>query len=164
MFAKPGSYLLRSRLTHSIAPFLPKPIFIHRILSLTGSALAPRAFSYFYQDFSTTCHVSHTVSARRSPQRCTSRGCCLLRSSARQATCSQHRCRSKNIFGGAKDFCPNFSKPAQKVVEPSNFFQRCLRCDLQKWSPLVFLQTLSAIFRSQTTLGAIFAKIFWDFA
>jgi len=27
----------------------------------------------------------------------------------------RHRCRSKQIFGGAKDFCPNFSKLAQKV-------------------------------------------------
>jgi len=26
------------------------------------------------------------------------------------------RCRSKQIFGGAKDFCPNFPKLAQKVV------------------------------------------------
>ena len=156
MFAKPGSYLLRSRLTHSIAPFLPKPIFIHRILSLTGSALAPRAFSYFYQDFSTTCHVSHTVSARRSPQRCTSRGCCLLRSSARQATCSQHRCRSKNIFGGAKDFCPNFSKPAQKVVEPSNFFQRCLRCDLQKMVPTRFSANLERHFSKSNNVGRHF--------
>jgi len=27
-----------------------------------------------------------------------------------------HRCRSKQIFGSAKDFCPNFPKLAQKVV------------------------------------------------
>jgi len=27
-----------------------------------------------------------------------------------------HRCRSKQIFGGAKDFCPNFPKLARKVI------------------------------------------------
>jgi len=37
-------------------------------------------------------------------------------------------------------------------------------CDLQKRSPCVFLQTLGAIFWSQTTLGAIFTRIFRDFA
>jgi len=41
-----------------------------------------------------------------------------------------HRCRSKRIFGGAKDFCSNFPKLAQKVVMqilPTVFW-----CGLQK--------------------------------
>jgi len=28
----------------------------------------------------------------------------------------KRRCRSKQIFGGGKDFCPNFPKLSQKVV------------------------------------------------
>ena len=28
----------------------------------------------------------------------------------------EHKCRNKQIFGGAKDFRPNFPKLAQKVV------------------------------------------------
>jgi len=55
-----------------------------------------------------------------------------------------HRCRSERIFGDAKKFCTNFPKLAQKVVVqilPTVFW-----CDLQKWSLLLFLQTLSAIF------------------
>jgi len=27
-----------------------------------------------------------------------------------------HRCKSRKIFGGAKDFCPNFSKLARKIM------------------------------------------------
>jgi len=40
-----------------------------------------------------------------------------------------------------------------------NFCQSFLWGDLQKWSSLVFLQTLGAIFRSQTPLGAIFPRV-----
>ena len=44
---------------------------------------------------------------------------------------SKHRCRSKQILGGAKDFCLNFPKLARKVVVrllPKNFIsQRLLR-------------------------------------
>jgi len=57
----------------------------------------------------------------------------------------QHRCRSKQIFGGAKDFCRNFPKDAQK-----DFCDICLQifshedhkdlhwCDLQKKTLHVF--------------------------
>ena len=48
-----------------------------------------------------------------------------------------HRRRSKQIVGGAKDFCPNLPN------------------DLQKRSSCVFLQTLGAILWNQTRLGAI---------
>jgi len=51
-----------------------------------------------------------------------------------------HRCRSKQILGGAKDFFQTFFF----VVRPP-----------KKWSSLVFLQILGANFWSQTTLGAI---------
>jgi len=70
-----------------------------------------------------------------------------------------HRWRSKQIFGGAKTFWLNFPKLAQKVVVqllPTVF----VVWPPQKGSLLVFLLTLGAIFRSQTTLGAIFAQIF----
>ena len=49
-----------------------------------------------------------------------------------------HRCRSKQIFGGAKDFCLNFPKLARTVVVrllPKNFLpQRLLRYFLE-WTP-----------------------------
>jgi len=40
----------------------------------------------------------------------------------------------------------------------------CFWCDLQIGLNCVFLQTLSAIFGSKTTLGAIFARILKDLA
>jgi len=64
-----------------------------------------------------------------------------------------HRFRSRQIFGVAKDFCPNFPKLARKVLR--NFCQKMFShknyedffwCDLQKTSSCVILQTLSAIF------------------
>jgi len=39
----------------------------------------------------------------------------------------EHRCSSKQIFGGAKDFCPNFPKLARKVfvrLMPANFIPK----------------------------------------
>ena len=41
-----------------------------------------------------------------------------------------HRCRNKQIFGGAKDFCPNFPKLAQKVV--FQLLWTVFWCDLEK--------------------------------
>jgi len=29
----------------------------------------------------------------------------------------KHRCRSRQIFGGAKDFSPNFTKIARKILQ-----------------------------------------------
>jgi len=60
------------------------------------------------------------------------------------------------ILGGAKDFFPNFPKPAQNIVVqllPTIFWR-----DLQKWSSLVFLQTLGGIFRSQQDWAPFFAQ------
>jgi len=63
-----------------------------------------------------------------------------------------HKCRDRHIFGGAKDFCPNFPKLARKVFErflPTTFLpQRTWRsvCDVisKKGLNCVFLQTSSA--------------------
>jgi len=85
---------------------------------------------------------------------------------------SAHRCRSRQILGGAKDFCPNFLKCVWKdfvrLLRPNIFPQRSWRpffgVTSSKRSSCVFVQTLGAIFWSQTTLGAIFARIFRDFA
>jgi len=83
----------------------------------------------------------------------------------------QHRFRSKQIFGDAKRFCPNFIKCAQKVVVqllPTNFLpQRSWRpffgmTSKQRFS-FVFLQTLGDSYWSQTKSGAIFVQIFRDF-
>jgi len=43
---------------------------------------------------------------------------------------AEHRCRSKNIVWGTKDFCPNFPKLAQKVV--GQIFPTVFWSDLQK--------------------------------
>jgi len=65
-----------------------------------------------------------------------------------------HRCRSKQIFGSAKNFCPNVPKLAWKVVlqlVPYKFaltenVKTCTWCDFQKRYSFVFLQALGAIF------------------
>jgi len=67
-----------------------------------------------------------------------------------------HRCMSKQIFRGAKDFFPKSCRVT--------FADRFCGVTCKKWSSLVFLQILGAIFRSQTTLGAISSQIFRDFA
>jgi len=48
-----------------------------------------------------------------------------------------HRCRSKQIFGGAKDFCPNFPKLARKVVRllTKNFLPQRLLRSFSVWTP-----------------------------
>ena len=54
-------------------------------------------------------------------------------------------------MGGAKDFFPNFPKPAQNIVVQllRPFFGETSK----RWSSLVFLQTLGGIFRSQQDLA-----------
>jgi len=61
-----------------------------------------------------------------------------------------HRYRSKLIFGGAKDFCPNFPRFAKKNFDWTPFFQIETR-----WAPF---------FSNQSRLGSFFAHIFRDFA
>jgi len=46
----------------------------------------------------------------------------------------QHRCRSKQTFGGANDFCPNFPKLARKAV------LRLLPTDARSWRPVAILR------------------------
>jgi len=77
-------------------------------------------------------------------------------------------CRSRQIFGGVMDFCPNFPKLGRKVfllLLPTYFAQErswrpFLDVTSKKMFSCVFLQTLGAIFYSQTMLSVIFA---WNF-
>jgi len=61
----------------------------------------------------------------------------------RKVSSDSHRCRSRQIFGGAKDFCPNFPDIAEK-------FLGHLLCD--------FHAILGPISFNQSTLGTIFIK------
>ena len=76
-----------------------------------------------------------------------------------------HRCRSKQIFGVAKDFCPNFHKNLSCDFCLQIFFHKnhFFGVTSNKISSFVFLQTLGATYWSQTTLSTIFAQIFRDF-
>jgi len=76
-----------------------------------------------------------------------------------------HRCRSKQMCRGVKDFCPNFLQlncPKKFcALLPTNFLRQrswraCLGMTSKKRSSCVFLQTLGANFWSQTTLWAPF--------
>jgi len=54
-----------------------------------------------------------------------------------------YRCRSKQIFGGAKDFCPNFPKLAQKVAGrllPTNFLPQ------RSWRPFLGVTSKKNVF------------------
>jgi len=82
--------------------------------------------------------------------------------SAVSAESATHRWRSKRSFGSAKDFCPNFHNLHKKLS--CNIAYRFLVWLSKKCSSLVFVKTLGAILWSQTTLGAIFVRIFRDFA
>jgi len=68
-----------------------------------------------------------------------------------------HRCRSRQILGGAKNFCPNFPKLARKV-----FVRLCLQIFSHKDHEDLFRYELQKKFSCvfQQTLGAIFAQIF----
>jgi len=83
-----------------------------------------------------------------------------------------HRCRSRQIFRVAKDFCPNFPKLAWKVFcatfaykfSPTKIMKTFFWCDLQKTSSCAFLQTLGATVWNQITFGAIFSVILPGFS
>jgi len=65
----------------------------------------------------------------------------------------KHRCRSRQLFGGAKDFCPNFPKLARKILQ-------------RKWPPKNDCISFHVchIFSSQSTSSTIFAQISPKFA
>ena len=65
----------------------------------------------------------------------------------------KHRCRSRQLFGGAKDFCPNFPKLARKILQ-------------RKWPPKNDCISFHVchIFSSQSTSSTIFARISPKFA
>jgi len=71
-------------------------------------------------------------------------------------------------LGGAKDFCPNFPKLAQKCCLPTFADRFFVGVTSRKWSSLVFLQTLGAIFalifRNFAYIFKGFVRIFRDFA
>jgi len=90
----------------------------------------------------------------------------------------QRRRRSYFIMGvgagkflGCEGFCPNFTKLTRKVFcatfactfSPTKIIKISFWCNLQKKSSCVFMQTLGAIFWSQTTLGANFSRLFRAF-
>ena len=73
-------------------------------------------------------------------------------------------CRSKQIFCGAKNFCPNFPKLSRKVVLwilPENFLSQRWRPFLV-WPPerysFVFLQMLGDIFEVKQRWGPFFPR------
>jgi len=72
-------------------------------------------------------------------------------------------CARASKFLGCKGFLPKFSQTCPKSCHAA-FADHFYGVTSKKWSSLVFLQSLGAIFRSQTSLGAIFAQIFRDFA
>jgi len=61
-----------------------------------------------------------------------------------------HRCRSRQIFGGAKDFCPNFPKLARKISKANDFKKKLKRLNF-----ILFW----AHFSSESTSSTIFAQI-----
>ena len=81
-----------------------------------------------------------------------------------------YRFRSRQIFGVTKDFFPNFPKVPRKVFCATFAYKfsptkiTFCWCDFQQRSSCVFMQTLSTIFWSKATLGAIFTRIFRDVA
>jgi len=78
-----------------------------------------------------------------------------------------YRYRSRQIFGGAKDFCPNFpnfsGNSLRECFVPHGSWtpsygitsKKSSPCDSTRWVP---------VFQNQTTLGAIFARVFKWFA
>ena len=62
-----------------------------------------------------------------------------------------HRCRTRQIFGVAKDFCPNSPKLAQKNSKRVTSKEKL---SMSFWAPF---------FSNQSMLGAIFAHIFREF-
>jgi len=78
----------------------------------------------------------------------------------------QYRCRSRHVFGGVKDFCPNFRKLAWKIFSSliARIFCREERLwdDLQKSGSSCDFEC--HFYKNQSTFDAIFACIFRDFA
>ena len=72
------------------------------------------------------------------------------------------------MFGGVKDFCPNFPKLARKIFGPLFmliFSQDDRFCDnLQRWLFMWFSTGCVPLFSNQIKLSAIFACIFREFA
>ena len=89
----------------------------------------------------------------------------------RKCIYQKHRCRSRQNFWGAKDFCPNFPKLAWKVflgLLPIHFVpQRTRRLFLLLPPKKVFMcfsENVRRHFFKSNTLGGICARIFRDFA
>ena len=87
---------------------------------------------------------------------------------------SHHRCMSKQIFGGAKDFCPNVPNLPENILIQSlceyfltkTAFQMTSKKKVFMWFWAPFFQikkSWAPCFSNQSTLGAIFARIFREF-
>jgi len=70
-----------------------------------------------------------------------------------------HRCRSKQKFGGAKDFCQNFSKLARKVVQrlPTSFLPQ------RSWRPFLVWPPKKVFICFSTNVGRHFCPDFQGF-
>jgi len=105
------------------------------------------------------------------------------------ACSQQHRCRSRQMSGGTKDFYPNFPKLARKVFVRFSFchedHEDLLLCDLQnngvhvffckcwalffevkqRWAPFlsIFSRNFAQIFRIFSRFSAYFQGYFPDF-
>ena len=86
---------------------------------------------------------------------------------------NRHMCRSKQIFGGAKDFCPNFPELSRKafgqffvrIFPPTTQIMKTFLWDhLQKEAFMWLTTRWAPIFQNQTTWAPIFSHIFRQFA
>jgi len=64
-------------------------------------------------------------------------------------------CRSRQILVGAKQFCPDYSKPFRKILG--------LQKKVGRYVKNLFMSIRVPLFSNQSMLGAIFAQIFWVF-
>jgi len=104
-----------------------------------------------FQTTMKNCKVSHLNSTDLNRIQVTTLTPCNIQDKQHYCT-AVHRCRSRLIFGGAKDFCPNFPKLARKFwplfgkyLLMKTFFGMTSKKGLRVLLP---------------TLGAIFARIF----
>ena len=74
-----------------------------------------------------------------------------------------HRCRSRQIFWGAKDFCPNFPNLPEKYLGHFLCMKTIFWMTSKKvwfWAPFLQIKAHWApFFSNQSTLGAIFFQI-----
>jgi len=83
---------------------------------------------------------------------------------SRDSVTRVHRCKSRQIFGGAKEFFLDSPKLAREILQKSDLQKKLLLsiqalCDLQK----LFVSIRALLFSNQSMLSAFFALIFVEF-